>query len=262
MGRVTHRALFAGPAGAVVALAVLLGAPAAWAAPDAGGSLALTPRHGPPTGAVTAVFHVGAGDKCPVQEAVFFWDGIEIGSAPIVKCVAQFGGWTPLNGDSAPGVHTVSAETLGGFASASAPYRIDPVNSPPPTSGPPTKSPTPIRTTASPTPARTTNSPTPTTSDQALVPPDLTSAVPAPIAAPPTSANAVGRTSAASWTSLTLIAGGGLVLLGLMAIGLLVFNSRRQTDDVVDPNADTQTDLRPVGLDGLLPGPEPGPLPQ
>ena len=52
------------------------------------------------------------------------------------------------------------------------------------------------------------------------------------------------------------------MLLGLMAIGLLVFNSRRQTDDVVDPNADTQTDLRPVGLDGLLPGPEPGPLPQ
>ena len=253
-----------------MALAVLLGAPPALAAPIPSGSsaLALNPKHGRPTAPFTAAFKAMTGDhKCPQGQALFYWDGTLVATAPFsATCVASKS-IIPPGTDRGPGLHTVTAAAEGGL-SASDSYTIELVSTPSATRSPsPTPKSTP--TTGAPTPSETRATPTTAApTDSALSSPELDSPTAAPVVVPAASGMPAAGSGGSGLSALALTGGAGLVLVGVVAMGLLFLNSRRHAaeddlaDAAVDPNAETQTDLRPVGLDGLLPRHEPGPMPQ
>jgi hypothetical protein len=264
MGRVTHRAISAAPAGALLTLGVvLLGAPAARAAPEPPpltAVLGVSPTHGRPAAPFTATFRVfpGPAAQCP-RRATFVWDGRPLGEAdfgPACTAVRQF---VPPENDRTPGIHgvTATAGADGRRAAASAAYTVEPGTgtspSVPPSSGPPK---TTAPTSAAPTPSRTRPSPTigasqsedavilPEVSEEPTVGVDGTRAIPITPATTP-------------WTAWALIGGGALVLVGAVTIGLLILSTRRaradddaDTDDAVagaDDSDKTQAYPLPVG---------------
>jgi hypothetical protein len=245
--------------GALVALAVFLGAPAALAAVQ--GTVVVSPNHGKPAAPLAATFKVVSSDhRCPMT-ASFWWDGIPVGAAQFSSACTATVKFTPPENDRAPGVHTVTAAAQSGSVSASASYIVEVGPTPSRTASPsPTSTPRSTPTTGAPTPSQTQATPTAAPTDSALSSPELETATGAPVVIAPTSGTpAAASGTKSSLSALALMGGGGLVLVGVVAMGLLFLNSRRHAaeddlaDATVDPNADTQTDLRAVGLDGLLP---------
>lgn len=234
-----HRARYIGSMGAAAVMgAILLGAPvAAMEAPSADGpTLTVDPTHGRPNAPLTATYRL-PGPKCP-STASFFWDDRSVGEAKFSDaCIATLP-FTPPAGDRTPGAHQVSAAANGGHR-RSATYVLDPASTPTPSPGvSPTQSPTTIPpTTGAPTPDRSWLTPTLEASTLELLPvpagPDETTG--AATAARPMSERPAARSAPAPklFSAGTLI-GGGLVLLGAVAMGVLFIWSRREPDDAAD----------------------------
>jgi hypothetical protein len=227
---------------------MLLAAPvAAMGAPaPVEASLTVNPHHGRPTAPLTATYRLSVpGPKCP-SRANFFWDNRSVGEAKFGDaCIATLP-FTPPAADRAPGAHQVSATADGGHRRSTT-YVVDPASPHPtspgvsPTQSPPTIPPT----TGAPTPDRSWLTPTLGASTLELlpVPAGPEESTPAAIAARPASERPAVRSAQGRklFSAGTLVAGGGLVLLGVIAMGLLFIRSRREPDDA----ADTATVLLP-----------------
>lgn len=250
------RALYIGSAAALVAAGLLLlGAPVAVAAPPPPPfGISVDPNHGRPTAPVNATFRpVDGANHCPAK-AAFYWDGQPVGTADFKKgCTATFR-FVPPQADRAPGDHVVSATA--GTRAAAARYTVDPVASPSasptpsPTAAPPTTPVPPTTPAASPSRFGATPTPDVPTEDASFIP-GVSDSTPAAVALGLASELPVAPSSSSGGlvNRWALIAGGGLVLVGAMAMGLLFLTSRRTADE------DADTVVLPVVLDGLLPDP-------
>jgi hypothetical protein len=244
---VLHRALYIGPAAALVGGFLLLAAPFAAAEP-VGGPLTLSPDHGRPGASFSATYQIFTINGHCTGKVRFFWDLVKVAEVGdgFRNCVASVR-ITPPGGDRGPGPHAVTARP-DNYPQATATYRIDPVNTPSPTPTSPSPStvppatPTPTRSRSSPTPdAISLNPPaTPYTEDSTPAAAAGGSANALPVVEPPSS----GGSGGAGWAFL---AGGALILVGASAMGLLFLNSRRLRA------VDTDVDTAQVGLDNLWP---------
>jgi hypothetical protein len=210
-------------AGLIGLAAVLIGAPAAFAA---GAQIGTNPTHGTANAQFTIGYQAptngNGGCQGNQRRVLVSWDGIPVGQIGLDRrtCTAQ-GRMRPPNQDRGVGRHTISAVVLGRDGSqASATYTIDGANTAKTTA--PTTSPTAAK--KSPTAAPTIDTPaisdddTPSSAPLVVEPPAKTPAVAASVAEP----------AIVSWA---LVIGSILVLGGAGIFGTMLVRSRRGRGD-------------------------------